>query len=88
MEQNLTRSNLTLENRTNLAITGIKKIKTTEPSQVVALLDNCVIVITGQNLSVENLSVKEGTLELSGLVSSIRYTNSASKRFSLRNIFR
>jgi len=88
MEQSLAKTNLTLESRNQLSITGVKKVKTTEPNQVVAALEDCMVVITGVNLSVENLSVKEGLLELTGLVTSIRYTNNHSKRFSVRNIFR
>jgi len=83
-----TRSNLTLENRQTLSLTGVKKIRTTEPTQVVADLENCTIIITGTNLSVENLSVREGVLDLVGIVNSIRYVGSVTKRWSIKNIFR
>ena len=81
-------SNLTLNNRNEMTITGIKKVKTTEQNQVVAALDNSLIVITGSNLSVQNLSIREGLLELSGNVDGIRYTSSHSKKFSVKNMFK
>jgi len=84
----MTRSNLTLENRQSLSVTGIKKVRTTEPNQVVAVLDNCMILVSGSNLSVENLSIKEGILEVSGNINGIRYTNNRTKRFSVKNMFR
>ena len=84
-----TKSNLSLENRTLLTMTGIKKVRTTEPQQIVANLENCVVVINGLGLSVQNISIREELLEVSGLVTSIRYTSDAqSKRFSFRNLFR
>jgi len=83
-----TKSNLSLENRTTLRLTGIKKIKTTEPESVIASLENCIIIISGKNLSVQTICVKEGILELSGLVTGIRYTNSQTRRFSLKNLFK
>ncbi|MCL2755539.1 MAG: hypothetical protein FWE45_00615 [Firmicutes bacterium] len=86
--ENSTKSNLTLENRQSLSITGIKKIRTTEPAQVVADLDNCTIVVNGNNLSIENLSVKEGNLDIVGSITSIRYVTSINKRWSFKNIFR
>jgi sporulation protein YabP len=79
---------LSLQNRELLVTTGIKKVLTTEPTQIVARLDNTTLVIMGQNLSVQNLSVREGVLEVVGIVTQIKYTNTHSKRFSLRNIFR
>ncbi|MCL2846233.1 MAG: hypothetical protein FWE38_00920 [Firmicutes bacterium] len=79
---------LTLANRSLLTLTGIKKIKSSEPGQVVAALENCMIVITGSNLSVQSASVKEGNLEISGMVTSIKYTNTVKKGFSIRNMFR
>jgi len=87
MEQG-TKSNLTLENRNTMQVTGIKKIKTTEATQVIASLENCQIVISGTGLSVQALSVKEGVLELTGLITGIRYTNNQTKKFSVKNMFK
>jgi len=83
-----TQSSLTLENRNTLSLTGIKKIKSTEPNQVIAILDTSTIIILGQNLSVQNVSLTEGILEINGQISQIKYTQTQSKRFSIKNIFR
>jgi hypothetical protein len=82
------KSNLTLSGRTALNLTGVKKVKSTEPACVIAQLDNCVIVINGLNLTVQNVSISSGILDITGLVTNIKYTNSASKKFSFKNIFK
>ena len=81
-------STLNLINRNKLSLTGITKVKSTEPSAVIAILADGSIIISGANLSVENLNIKEGVLELSGTVNSIKYSNQVSKSFSFKNMFK
>ena len=83
-----TKSNLTLINRQQLELTGIKKIRSSEPSLIIAQLDNGSIVISGTNLSVEHLDLKEGLLNINGTVNQIKYTNQVSKNFSIKNMFK
>ena len=86
---NNTKSNLTITSRTNLSLSGVKKVRTAEPSQVVAILDNCQIIISGANLSVQNVNIPSGILELTGTINAIRYTGAAAARkFSLKNMFK
>ena len=82
------KSGLVLNNRNELALTGIKKVKSTEPTAVVANLDNGAIIISGSNLSVQKLDIKEGILEITGTVNNIKYTNQVSKGFSFKNMFK
>ena len=83
-----TKSNLILTNRQELNLTGIKKVRSTEPSSIIAELDNGNIMINGKDLSVEQLDIKQGTLLINGLVNSIKYSNQVSKSFSLKNMFK
>lgn len=83
-----TKSNLTLTGRNAISLTGVKKVRSTEPAQVVALLDNCGIIIQGTNLSVQNVNIPSGILELVGQINSIKYTGGMSRKFSLKNIFK
>jgi len=82
------KSNLALNGRNSLSVSNVIKVKTTEPTRVVALLDNCSIVIVGVNLSVQNLSLASGVLEITGIVSSITYGNEGRRKFSFRNMFK
>ena len=82
------KSDLTVLSRNNLTLTGVKKIKSTEPNQVVAQLDNCTIIISGQNLSVQSASISTGELELTGAVTNVRWAKTQSKKWSMKNMFR
>ena len=83
-----TKSNLSLTGRNVFSLTGVKKIKSAEPSSVIAILDNCQIIIQGANLNVQNVNIPSGILELTGQVNSIRYSGASAKKFSLRNMFK
>ena len=81
-------TSLSLENREVLNITGIKRVRTTEPNSIIADLENCLIIISGSNMSVQSLSIDNGTLDITGLINSIKYTTNHSKRFSIKNLFK
>ena len=83
-----TKSTLVLNNRKELNLTGIKKVKSTEPALIVANLDNGAILINGANLEVQKLDIKEGILEITGTINQIKYTNQVSKGFSFKNMFK
>ena len=90
METTNTKSNLSITGRNALSLSGVKKVRSAEPSQVAAILDNCQIIIQGTNLNVQNVNIPSGILELTGSVNSIRYTGTGSvaRRFSFKNMFR
>jgi sporulation protein YabP len=79
---------LVLNNRTELKLTGIKKVKSTEPSMIIANLDTGAVVINGTGLSVQHLDIKEGFLEIQGEINNIKFTNQISKSFSIKNMFK
>lgn len=83
------KSDLTLLNRNHLNVTGVKKIKSSEPEQIVLILHDAALVICGSNLFVVSASIQTGDVAIGGLVKSLRYTNVSEKRkFSFKNIFR
>ena len=84
----ISKSTLTLINRASLSLTGVKKVKSSEPSCVVVILDNCMVVISGSGLTIQNISVVSGTLDFVGIISQIKYTNTTARKFSFRNIFK
>ena len=89
MEQNNnTKSNLTITGRTGFSLSGVKKVRSAEPAQVIAVLDTCQIIIAGSNLSVQNVNIPSGILELTGTINSIKYTGGTGRKFSLKNMFK
>ena len=82
------KSDLTLLNRSQLNVTGVKKIKSSEPEQIVLILQSAALVIGGTNLFVVSASIQTGEVEIGGLVKSLRYTGVTDKRkFSFKNMF-
>ncbi|MBO4823151.1 MAG: YabP/YqfC family sporulation protein [Clostridia bacterium] len=83
------KSDLTLLNRNQLNVTGVKKIKSSEPEQIVLILHDAALVICGVNLFVVAASIQTGEVSIGGLVKSLRYTGVSDKRkFSFKNMFR
>ena len=83
-----TRHDLTMVGRSGMSLTGIIAVKTTEANQIIAKLENCYIYVTGQNLAVLALSVAEGTMEIAGVINSVRYTSSNKRGLSFKNILK
>ena len=83
------KSDLTLLNRNQLNVSGVKKIKSSEPEQIVLILQDSALMICGANLSVASASIQTGEVSIGGLVKSLRYTGVSDKRkFSFKNMFR
>jgi len=83
------KTDLTLSGRSKLNVNGVKKIKSSEPEQVVLVLPASAMMIAGVNLSVVAASIQTGEVEITGTVNSIKYTGVTDrKRFSLKNMFR
>ena len=83
------KSDLTLINRNQLTVTGVKKIKSSEPEQIVLILHDSALVIGGCNLFVVAASIQTGEVSIGGLVKLLRYTGvSDKKKFSFKNLFR
>ena len=83
------KSDLTLFNRNQLTVTGVKKIKSSEPEQIILVLHDTALVIGGTNLSVLSASMQTGEVAVGGLIKSLRYTGVNDKRkFSFKNLFR
>ena len=79
---------LTLINRNNLTLTNVKKVKSSEPELIQIMLDNTGLLVSGTNLSVEQLDIQTGLMQISGQVDCVKYTNKTTKKFSFKNIFK
>jgi sporulation protein YabP len=79
--------NISLSKRNELIITGVKKVKTSNPTNIILQLEQSGLVISGTNLSVEQVDLKEGRFSANGTINQIRYTNK-TKSFSFKNIFK
>ncbi|MDR0975650.1 MAG: hypothetical protein LBM01_01660 [Christensenellaceae bacterium] len=78
-----------LTDRQSLTLSGITKIKSSEPMQIIAVQDGAGVVISGKDLTVVNANISTGELEVSGRVNGVRYTDKQKERkFSVKNLFK
>lgn len=72
--------NLQMKNRQECQITGIIDVKSYEPQEIVAILEDSILTIKGDKLHVNKLSLEQEELLLEGKINSFCYTNHASAR--------
>lgn len=80
-------SEIVLKNRKQLNISGVEKVYEANASKVQLRTSGSNLMILGENLSVERLSVEEGVIEISGLVCELKFNSNGGKNF-LKKIFK
>lgn len=81
-------SKLTLTNRKMLVLSGVQKVVSVAPTELVAELGGSLFVVNGANLEVAKLDVATGALEVSGMVDSMRFNKTLIKQSLLKRIFK
>lgn len=76
---------LSLDSRNNLCITSVDDVLSFDESLISLSIGETVLNISGEGLSIKNLSIENGDISVSGNVSAIVYFDDApkKKRFSL-----
>lgn len=80
-------SQIVLKNRKQLNISGVEKVYEANASKVQLRTSGSNLMILGENLSVERLSVEEGMVEISGLICELKFNSNGGKNF-LKKIFK
>lgn len=86
-ERVFSESQIVLKNRKQLNISGVEKVYEANASKIQLRASASNLMILGENLSVERLSVEEGVIEISGLVCEFKFNSEGSKNF-LKKIFK
>ena len=81
-------SKLTLENRTNLEITGVSKVVSVNENSAQVLINGTKLNIGGQNISIESLNVSDGTVKLSGTFDEFKYMGKSIKTSFFKRLFK
>lgn len=78
---------LTLESRSALNITSVDDVLSFDESLVSLAVGDTVLNISGNGLSIKNLSLENGNITVNGSISAIVYFDDSpkKKRFSLFN---
>jgi len=81
-------SKLTLTNRKLLVLSGVQKVVSIAPTELVVELGGSLFVVNGAELEVAKLDVGLGILEVSGMVDGMRFTKTLIKQSLLKRILK
>ena len=74
---------LRLDNRENLALTGVTDVESYDETSVYAQTTAGRVVITGRGLKISKLNLEEGQLAVDGQLDSFTYTEKNARRGKL-----
>jgi len=82
---------LIMENREQIALTGIQKVQSFDPKEIVLETELGILSIKGEKLDIKSLNLEEGLVDLEGHVVALIYhrnTSGDSRRGLMNRIFR
>lgn len=80
---------LILENRSTVKLTGVTKVFSIEPEQVILQTSQGKLKMCGKDLHVSTLDIDKGVIDISGNIDSIGYTvDKEGGFFSMKRMFR
>ncbi len=82
------KSCIVLTDRTNLRISGVLGVNNLTETDVCVIVGNDLLLIHGENLKAEKLSVETGELIINGIIASIKFENKKEKQSLLKRIFK
>ena len=80
--------NLILEARSRLTVTGVRRVIRCDPDSAVIETADCVLNLSGAQLSVTALDLERGAAKLSGRVDALEYTEAKTPGGLLRRLIR
>lgn len=82
---------LVMENREQIALTGVQKVQSFDPKEVVLQTELGILSIKGEQLGIKLLNLEEGMIDLQGHVDALIYhrnTSGGSRQGLINRIFR
>lgn len=80
--------NLILEARSRLTVTGVRRVVRCDPDSAVIETADCVLNLSGAQLSVTSLDLERGEAKLSGRIDALEYTEARTPGGLLRRLIR
>lgn len=77
-----------LNARKNLSILGITKVILANESTLNLEMENCAMIVQGENMEVKKLDVQNGNLEVEGIINLIKYIGKKEKTGIFKRIFK
>ncbi|MGN1202976.1 MAG: YabP/YqfC family sporulation protein [Eubacterium sp.] len=85
--ENETQHTLTLTDRSNLSLTGISDVDAFNEQEIVAICETGELIIKGELLHIEELSIESGIMTVSGKITSLSYNEKLTKTSVLKRLF-
>ena len=82
---------LVMDNRELIALTGVQKVQSFDPKEIILETELGILSIKGEQLSIKLLNLEEGMIDLQGHVSALIYhrnTSGGSRQGLMNRIFR
>ena len=81
---------LVMENREQIALTGVHKVQSFDPKEIVLETELGILCIKGEQLGIKLLNLEEGQVDLQGQVIALIYqrNTSGARQGLLNRIFR
>lgn len=80
-------SKIVLTNQNSLCVNGISKVLSNTESGISCIINNQVLNIEGEKISVQKLDVENGILEASGNITNVRFAKGKQKENFIKRIF-
>lgn len=77
-----------LDHMHSVSMTGVLDVPTFTDKTVVVRLEGETLTITGSNLAVKNLDVESGKLQISGQITSLKYSTQSTPTSFAKRLFR
>ena len=75
---------INIENREKITITDVKSVDTFDEEEVCAVLSEGGLLISGKGLHIHMLDLDEGTAVITGVISSVTYTQKKAEKGFMR----
>jgi len=80
---------IAMENRQQISLTGVAKVQSFDPKEIVVETIQGLLSIKGEKLGIKHLDLKAGHVEIEGFIDAMIYPkNSASRQNLWKKIFR
>ena len=77
-----------LVNRNDLYITGVNKVISFSPTQILLVTLDCEMQVLGSGMQTTKLDEQNGELVVSGLINNIKWQNKKEKQPFFKRIFK
>ena len=81
------RHTINVQDRKNMVITGVQKVKSFDPKEIVIDTVKGGLVVKGNNLGIKNLNLAETEVEIEGYIDTINYPTSRSGESPSRSVW-